>query len=395
MRRRNSSVPPYPKRAHASGQARIKVHGADVYLGIFNSPESRTKYAQIVAEHWGTEVANAPPQATYQVDDLLAAFIAWAETRYVKNGKQTTEVKSYLRSVTPVSELYGSIDVNAFGPKALAACRSKLIEAGYCRTKINQYVSRIRRVWKWGVSREMVATATWQALTSVEGLRRGQAKERAKVTTVPTEHVEAIKARVLPPVRTMIDLQLATAMRPQEVTAMRTCDIFADSPLLPAVVRGICWLYVPPTHKTEHHEKQRLIFLGPNAQELLRAWMRPDAPELPLFSPAEAIAFARSQRAASSMSPRRKVARKANPKRKPGSVYSPHAYTRSIAKACKDLAVPLWAPNRLRHNAATLIRQRYGLEIASVILGHSNLKTSEVYAEADLEKAAKAISEMG
>ena len=51
----------------------------------------------------------------------------------------------------------------------------KLIEAGICRKRINQHVTRIRQVFKWGVARELVPETVWRALCSVEGLRYGEA----------------------------------------------------------------------------------------------------------------------------------------------------------------------------------------------------------------------------
>ena len=49
------------------------------------------------------------------------------------------------------------------------------------------------------------------------------------------------------------------------------------------------WVYAPDTHKTEHLDKQRTIHLGPQAQEVLRPWLRSD-PVAHLFSPKEAMA---------------------------------------------------------------------------------------------------------
>jgi integrase len=46
-----------------------------------------------------------------------------------------------------------------------------------------------------------------------------------------------------------------------------------------------------------------------------------------------------------------------------------------------------WSPNQLRHTAATEIRRRFGLEAVQVILGHSEAKVSEIYAERDAGKA--------
>jgi site-specific recombinase XerD len=46
-----------------------------------------------------------------------------------------------------------------------------------------------------------------------------------------------------------------------------------------------------------------------------------------------------------------------------------------------------WFPYQLRHNAATYLREQYGLEMARIILGHSSAVTTEIYAEVDYKKA--------
>ena len=54
-----------------------------------------------------------------------------------------------------------------------------------------------------------------------------------------------------------------------------------------------------------------------------------------------------------------------------------------------------WGPNRLRHNAATLIREQFGIEAARVILGHTSAAMTEVYAEMDRQKAADIMAQFG
>ena len=54
-----------------------------------------------------------------------------------------------------------------------------------------------------------------------------------------------------------------------------------------------------------------------------------------------------------------------------------------------------WAPNRLRHSAATEIRKRLGLEAAQVTLGHAAADVTQVYAERDREKAAAVMAQVG
>jgi len=58
-------------------------------------------------------------------------------------------------------------------------------------------------------------------------------------------------------------------------------------------------------------------------------------------------------------------------------------------------AAHCWSPNQLRHSRATYLRKTYGIEAAQVILGHSNLKTTEVYAEADIARAREVMAEAG
>lgn len=67
----------------------------------------------------------------------------------------------------------------------------------------------------------------------------------------------------------------------------------------------------------------------------------------------------------------------------------------AITRACERAGVPSWAPSQLRHNAATRIRAAYGIEAARIILGHSSAATSEVYAEADEERAREIMGKIG
>ena len=59
------------------------------------------------------------------------------------------------------------------------------------------------------------------------------------------------------------------------------------------------------------------------------------------------------------------------------------------------LVDPAWTPHRLRHNAATFIRKEYGLEAAQIILGHSRADVTQIYAEANTEKALEVIRVIG
>jgi site-specific recombinase XerC len=57
--------------------------------------------------------------------------------------------------------------------------------------------------------------------------------------------------------------------------------------------------------------------------------------------------------------------------------------------------LPHWAPNQLRHAAATEIRKAYGLESAQAVLGHSHMNVLEIYAEKNLDLAAEIMRKIG
>jgi integrase len=57
--------------------------------------------------------------------------------------------------------------------------------------------------------------------------------------------------------------------------------------------------------------------------------------------------------------------------------------------------VPAWTPHRIRHTRATAIRKEFDIEAAQIILGHSKPDTTLVYAERDLTKARRIMSEIG
>jgi integrase len=189
--------------------------------------------------------------------------------------------------------------------------------------------------------------------------------------------------QVSPQIRAMIELQLATGMRPDEVTIMRPCDI-DDS--------GEVWTYVPESHKMDHRELERMVFLGPTAQKVLEPWLGGD-PEAYLFSPRDAYEHALAQQ-------RKRPAtagngRKTQYPRMPREHYDDETYCQAVERACRRAGVPKWTPGQLRHNAATRVRRKYGLEAARLVLGHRSATTTEIYAEKDMAEALRIVKDLG
>ena len=151
--------------------------------------------------------------------------------------------------------MYADHPARAFGPRALRAVQAEMVRRGWCRTNINKQVSRVRTVFKWATSHELIPPAVYHALATVEGLRRGRtdAPDHAEVRPVPEAYVNAVLPFVSRQVGAMIRLQLLTGMRPGEVVIMRGADIDTT---------GKLWVYAPAEHKTAHHGHARTIYLG-------------------------------------------------------------------------------------------------------------------------------------
>lgn len=367
----------------------VELGGRRIYLGKYGSPESKEKYHRILAERAAANASpGEQPSAEVYVSQLILAYWKHVKQRYSKNGKPTSEVSLYRAALRPVRQLYGEAKIAEFGPLALAVCRDHLKQK-HCRTKVNQHVGRIRRMFRWGVAHEIVPAPIWQALLAVEGLRRGEGYDPPKVKPVSEASVQAIKRHVTPAVWAMIQLQLWTGCRPGEVCIVRGCDLNTS---------GAVWEYRPESHKTEHHGKERIIYLGPEAQAVIKPWLKTDL-QAYLFSPAESRAAfnaAKRSKRASPMTPshaRRKP--KPHPKRKAGERYTTNTYGTAIERGCERAGVGVWSPNQLRHAAATRIRKHCDVDLARIILGHQSVSTTEIYAEKDRAKAIEAMQRLG
>ena len=179
-------------------------------------------------------------------------------------------------------------------------------------------------------------------------------------------------------------------MRPQEVLIMRPCDIDTSRDV---------WVYRPSTHKTEHHGHVRRVALGPSAQAILKGFIKFDEPEEFVFRPCEAVEeqrAARRQNRKTPMTPSQlRRTPKSAPKRSPKCHYTRQSYRRAIARSCELAGVPSWHPHQLRHNCATKLRRRFGLDAASIVLGHRHGVVTEIYAEADFERAIEVMRAIG
>jgi integrase len=386
----------------ARQQAYVRLNGDMIYLGAPGSPESKEKYNRLIVEWLAAGRTRVSPNepASISVNEVLLAYRRFAETYYINaDGTPGTELVRIDVAIRPVIDLYGTAAAQDFGPKALKSVRDKIIASGLRRGTINQRIGVIKRAFAWAVAEELIPPSVHHGLSVVKGLRWGKsaAREGDPVKPVPA-HVVEVAIKFLPStIQAMVKLQDLTGMRSGEMVIMRTCDIEITSD-------GKPWLYRPAHHKTMNHGHQRVVAIGPKAQEVLQPFLKADV-QAYVFSPAQAQAERdATKRAArkSKVQPSQLCRKKARPMKHPGLRYTTASYRRTLDYATKQAIrsglLPQntrWHPHQLRHNCATRIRRQYGLDAVRALLGHRTVSQSAEYAELDTELAAATAARVG
>ena len=307
-----------------SGRAYVRIAGRCHYLGAHGSPESLAAYGRMLAE---LAVAPAAPPSTaaeITVVELAAAYLDFAEGYYVKNGVPTPTIEQVKLAIRALTASYGRTTAVEFGPLGLLAIQKELATSHRSRSYVNATVATIKRIFKWATSRELVPGTVYQALATVEGLRKGRttAREPEPILPVDDATLDATLPHLPQIVADMVQFQRLTGCRPGEVCALRPRDLDRS---------GEVWQYRPASHKTEHRGKARAIFIGPKAQAVLLPYLL-RAADAYCFSPAESAAKQRDARSAARKTPlscgnRPGTNRKAKPKRQPRN-----RYTREVKK---------------------------------------------------------------
>jgi integrase len=232
----------------------------------------------------------------------------------------------------------------------------------------------------------------YHALATVPGLRRGipGVRESKPVGPVNPAVVEATMPHLPRVIQAMIRVQVLSGARPGEVCLMRACDLDMTGPV---------WFYRPQRHKTEHHERQRVIPLGPQGQAVIRPFLTLNT-QAYLFCPKDSEAARHARRRQNRKTPLTPSQRKRQPlktpKRPKRDHYDETSYRNAVYRACHKAFLPpeplakhpdetipqwlarltlaqkeevrqwqrehRWHPNQLRHTRGTEIRRRYGLE---------------------------------
>ena len=356
--------------------ALFRIHGGRLPAEL-NGKAWMLRKGQILA---GVSWESAPevPCPSFLVMDLVAEYLEFAKRNYRTGGKVGREylnVRSALKHLLPLTE---GIGVDDFRPRHLKAFRELLIQKGMARTTINKVVGIVCRMYHWGAEEDHVHPDTWHRLRAVRGLARGKsdARETSPIGPVAEDLFRATLPFMPPAVAAIAEVMWFTGMRPGEAVQMRRRDLD---------MTGEDWLYVPASHKTECHGKERKIPIGPRARKVLLEFLSLD-PNRAIFQP-ERSRTKKVKRASANQEATGGASRRGG--------YTTTSFGRAVRRACERAELPLWTPNQIRHAYASGVREEFGIEAARIMLGHSNTSTTEIYAEISTHKATQIAAQIG
>jgi len=121
------------------------------------------------------------------IAELSKVYLEYVDDYYRDlDGNSTTEPRNIRYSLNQLVDLCGCVLLEEFGPLKLMEVREQMVNAGITRKCINQRIGRIKRMFKWAVSQQIISPFVFQAINTVEGLKRGRcnAREGRKIKPV-------------------------------------------------------------------------------------------------------------------------------------------------------------------------------------------------------------------
>ena len=324
--------------------------------------------------------ASAIRKDAYTVTELVV--------KYLESVRHHSHFYSIRTAMKTLKDRYGWTDAEDFGPIALKDCRDEFRAADYDRNYINVLTRYIVDAFKFGVANELVSEGVAVRLTFVKPLKPGDARENAPREDVPDSEILKTLPHLLPTIRDMVILQRISGMRPSELFRMTLEQFVKRDP------DG--WVYMPFKHKTQIHNKSRVIAFGKYEIAILERHARGKKPDEPLFSPRDAW-LERAERLGYK-----------TPQQQPNynNFYTKDSYSTNIARTIKRVndrmrkegrpesnLIQHWSPYQLRHATATFLSLLMSRDDAATALGHASTNTTQIYDHSEVEKTLRFVRE--
>lgn len=369
-------------RHKATGQGYARVAGKCVYLGPWNTEDSKERYRRLLIElleGGGKRPQRPASPATVReaVDGYLAAMRAeWGEGE--KGDRHLVRLRHALDVVTG---LFGSTPLAGFGVGQLETVRGEMVRRDWSRKHVNEQVNVVRRCWRWLTLRGHTPPGVTERMAALEHLRAGrcQAREAERREPPSAEVLARVLARLSrtnPLVAALVRVQLLSGARTGELLSLTPGQLDRS---------GEVWVYRPRQHKNLHRGKGRAVPLPPEAVGHLLPLLEGLADGDVVFSPRRAVLL----RPRTTAHPPGWRSRPGGPgPRPPAERYTSYTYAQCVGRACRAEGVEPFRPYALRHLAITRWAETLGVEEARLLAGHSTARMTSHYVHTDAAKVA-------
>jgi len=377
-----------------SGQGVVYVHGKAIWLGKYNSLESLKRYNAVITEFLK---GNIPDKSVFafksapSVRQLCELYVEQQLPKY-SDAERACQGGAIRLLVT----MFASTEVTDFGPLRLAEVRDAMIAGDphatntsgnlrprkpWSRDFVNHQVKRVRAIFRWGISKEIVPQVVADALGSLSALRPHEciAAEPRQRSAVPPEKLAAVRDVLKARNRDIYDLLLMSGARPNEIISLTTGQIDR---------RGEVWRVDLESHKNAHRGKSRTLFFNRTAQAILEKYLHAD-PSKRLF-PMLRSTFGSAVKAACEV-----AFQMPEELRKPPKDLTPEQLADVRARAKQWRRENVFTPHWLRHTVATKLADEMGTEAAQRLLGHAGKAMTEHYSKAADKVAISAAQRLG
>lgn len=347
---------------------RVRIRGRQFRLGGVSSSESEARAA---LGRLLIRLANNPDLAAAKA---VRATLAELVTEFLRSdesprGKQHRQ--KYGQLALMFADAFGE-DLEAEGYDADRHREFKtwlIASERFNRGSVNDLLSRVRRLMKFGRSRKICTAVGVAEICDVPGVRYGDCRESEKRTAVGVADVDKTIPFLPAELQPLVRLQLLCGARAGELLTMRRSEI--SRTVEP-------WAYSPAQHKGTWRGGVRVIYFGPRARAILRDVFGTVEADDCLFSPQ-----------------RSRPGREG--KRQPGEHYTRHSYSHAIQDACARAGVTPWTSHQLRHRCGTEVRLAFGYDHAQAVLGHAGKGVTDRYSwmETSGKLAREAMEKMG
>lgn len=338
---RTSSKPlPFPKLHKHTGQAYVRWQGRPKYFGKFGTDAAMRKYWA-----WVAEIANGVKMPAGVIATCLVAdlFRLYREQHNLDRWQQ-----SRMNNLEEFSGIH-HFSTAEYGPLAFEEHRRDLLSTGTrCARQVNDLMQFAQRIFRWGVSRQLVPLEVWTMLKTVERLKP---HESPKQTVRRKPVAAAIVAATLPYLSDhcadMVRLIVATGARPGEILSLKAEEIVKSYQARPG-----WWFAEKAKHKTASRGKRRWVEFPPECHALLlRRWPGACGFFFPVLCPRKGMTLH----------------------------YTVAALRQALGHACDRAKVERFSPYQLRHMTLTDIAGREGLARAAEVAGHDPRVTESHY----------------